>query len=125
MENLGSRIKHLREEMKLTQQDLGDIVELHGTNIGRIENGKVFPSSDVLLKMAIYFDVSCDWLMTGDNAKTQILANDLENELLNNFRTLYPDDKEEIMAIIRLKKNKVKRDLSTIEKSSHSTAEIA
>lgn len=103
MNSLGDRVKSLRENMKMTQQDLGNIVELHGSNIGRIENGKVFPSSDVLLKMAVYFDVSCDWLLTGENAKTQICDNADEANLIRLYRQLSPKDKNNIQELIEFK----------------------
>ncbi len=65
MDSIGSRIKNLRKEYKLTQQELGDIVGLHGTNIGRIENGSVLPDAGVIFKISTHFNVSCDFLISG------------------------------------------------------------
>lgn len=65
MNSIGSRIKNLRKEYKLTQQELGDIVGLHGTNIGRIENGSVIPDAGVILKLSTHFNVSCDFIISG------------------------------------------------------------
>lgn len=110
MNSLGERVKSLRENMRMTQQDLGNIVELHGSNVGRIENGKVFPSSDVLLKMAIYFGVSCDWLLTGEDAKTQICDNADEANLIRLYRQLSPKDKDVIQELIEFKIYKAEKE---------------
>ena len=115
MNSLGKRVKSLRENMKMTQQDLGDIVELHGSNIGRIENGKVFPSSDVLLKMAIYFGVSCDWLLTGEDTKTKICDNADEANLIRLYRQLSPKDKDNIQELIEFKLYRAEKEKDYIK----------
>lgn len=120
MNSLGERVKSLRENMRMTQQELGNIVELHGSNIGRIENGKVFPSSDVLLKMAIYFGVSCDWLLTGEDAKTQICDNADEANLIRLYRQLSPKDKDNIQELIEFKLSRAEKE-KDYTKSSPST----
>lgn len=120
MDSLGKRVKSLRENMKLTQQDLGDIVDLHGSNVGRIENGKVFPASDVLLKMAIYFGVSCDWLLTGEDRQTKICDNADETNLIHLYRQLSPRDKNEIQELIEFKIYKAENEKDK-EKSSFLT----
>lgn len=110
MDNLGNRIKLLREGKNMTQQALGDIVNLHGSNIGRIEKGKIFPTSDVLLKLSICFGVSCDWLLTGENANTQICDNADENNLLQLYRRLSSQDKHDIQDLIEYKLYKAKKE---------------
>lgn len=123
MNSLGERVKSLRENMKLTQQDLGDIVELHGSNIGRIEKGKVFPASDVLLKMAIYFGVSCDWLLTGENAHVQNCENADEANLIYLYRKLSEKDKIDIQDMIEFKIYKAEKKKGTPQiTSSHTTS---
>lgn len=96
MQSVGSRINELRKSYKLTQQDLGDIVGLHGTNIGRIENGQVLPASDILLKLSIYFQVSCDYLLTGKDAISQKcnIADNYDNKMIELFHQLNNSEKE-------------------------------
>ena len=117
MDSLGKRVRTLRENMNLTQQDLGDIVGLHGTNIGRIESGKVFPASDILLKMSLYFNVSCDWLLTGENAFSQIFADADIPKLVESSNQLSQKDKNEIQEMIDFKiyrANKEKVDAKSL-----------
>ncbi len=118
MNNLGSRIKFLRDSMDMTQQDLGNIVGLHGSNIGRIENGKVFPTADILLKIATHFNVSCDWLMMGENAETHICDNADETNLIRLYRQLSLKDKEIIQELIEFKLYKAEKGKNHNLKSS-------
>ena len=128
MENLGDRIKSLRESMNMTQQDLGNIAELHGSNIGRIEKGKVFPTSDVLLKIAKYFNVSCDWLLTGLETQTRICDNADEFNLIYSYRKLSQKDKADIQELIEFKlykstKEKDNPKSSTFGSATHNDAQ--
>lgn len=74
MSSLGIRVKQLRKSKSLTQDELGTIVGLHGTNIGRIEKGTLVPTADVIQKMATYFNVSCDYIITGESANMQFYS---------------------------------------------------
>lgn len=65
MKTIGERIKVLRKNCHLTQQALGDIVGLHGSNISRVEQNTVVPTGDVVAKMSEYFHVSCDYILKG------------------------------------------------------------
>lgn len=65
MSTIGERYKELRKKNHLTQEEVGKIVGLHGTNVGRIEANKVSPTADVLLKTMDHFCVTADWLLTG------------------------------------------------------------
>ena len=68
MKSIGERIKALRKNAHLTQQALGEIVGLHGSNISRVEQNMVIPTGDVIAKMSEYFHVSCDYILRGASA---------------------------------------------------------
>ena len=68
MKSIGERIKALRKNAHLTQQALGEIVGLHGSNISRVEQNMVIPTGDVIAKMSEYFNVSCDYILRGASA---------------------------------------------------------
>lgn len=124
MESLGDRIKYLRKKAHLSQKDLGNIVELHDSNISRIEKGTVFPTADILLKIALYFNTSCDWLLLGGETDMQICENADEATLIQLYRRLLPLDQEEILALINYKLQRTigltgdKSKLSLSEKNS-------
>lgn len=65
MKSIGERVKALRKNCHLTQQQLGNIVGLHGSNISRVEQDTVIPTGDVVAKMSEYFHVSCDYILRG------------------------------------------------------------
>lgn len=56
--NLGKRIKELREERKLTQPELGALIDKDYQVLGRIENGRVNPSSFLIYQIAMALKVS-------------------------------------------------------------------
>ena len=49
---LGVRIRQLRKERNLTQEDLGAICNNHGEQIGRIERGELNVTSSTLYMIA-------------------------------------------------------------------------
>jgi len=55
--NLGKRIKALREERKLTQPELGALIDKDYQVLGRIENGRVNPSSFIVYQIALALEV--------------------------------------------------------------------
>lgn len=118
MNTIGTRIKSLRENQKLTQQQLGEIVELHGSNIGRIEKGKVYPTSDVLLKICQYFNVSCDWLLLGEDANLQILTLDNEGNFIEIFRQLPSAAQNDVLNYMEYLLIKSKNNAKNFPKSS-------
>ena len=64
------RLKNLRKEKKLTQQNLADFLEVRRSTYGEYERGKIMPPYDKIQKLATYFNVSVDYLMGATNFKT-------------------------------------------------------
>lgn len=82
---IGERIKQLRNKRGLTQQDLADKVKLTYIQIGRYERGDTMPGGDALRKMADTLGTTTDYLMNGDqDANTAALLKD--RELLHLFK---------------------------------------
>ncbi|MEH7239922.1 XRE family transcriptional regulator [Bacillus thuringiensis] len=59
----GQRLKALRLEKGMTQQQLADFLDIEKSNISRFESGKQSPSSDNRIKMAKLFNVSVDYML--------------------------------------------------------------
>ncbi|MBC6296129.1 helix-turn-helix transcriptional regulator [Listeria sp. FSL L7-1517] len=55
-----NRVKTLREEKGITQNDLASILEVSRQTIHAIEKGKYNPSLELSLKMARYFELSVE-----------------------------------------------------------------
>ncbi len=60
---LGNRIKILREEKGLKQDELAKIIDVSPSTIGMYEINKREPNNEITLKLAEYFNVSTDYLL--------------------------------------------------------------
>lgn len=93
-----NRIKELRTQRKITQEELGNIINVQKAAVSKYELGRAVPSTDVLTKLANYFNVSVDYLLDrtdepqgtgfqrGDNGGSQ---NDGEREKIPPHRKDY------------------------------------
>ena len=60
---LGKRLKELREEQGLTQKQLAEQLNLHSVTYLHYEKDQREPPLSVLADMAIFFDVTTDYLL--------------------------------------------------------------
>lgn len=57
------RLKRLRKNKCLKQQELAEILGIKSNTYSDWENGKCKPSYEKLVKIADFFSVSLDWLV--------------------------------------------------------------
>lgn len=62
MEQIGKRLRALREGVRLTQVQMAQILGVQQSRINRYETGQSTPAPEIFLKYADYFDVSMDYL---------------------------------------------------------------
>jgi transcriptional regulator with XRE-family HTH domain len=62
--SLGDRIRHLRIEAKLSQEELAELTGFHRTYIGMIERGERNPSLKNLVRFAQSFKISMSELFS-------------------------------------------------------------
>lgn len=76
MATLGERIRLLREEKRLSQEELGKIFSLSQSAIAYYETNRKDPSSETLRKMADFFNVTLDFLLGRSDVRNpcEILA---------------------------------------------------
>lgn len=65
---VGLRIKSLRVREGLKQSELSEKLGIERSTLSSFETGKYLASSECLLKMKDYFNVSTDWLLTGETS---------------------------------------------------------
>lgn len=99
------KIKELRIQKKLTQDDISKIIKTNRQNISRYENGEVEPNIETLIKLADYYDVSLDYLC---------------DRQWSNQIGYIPDDKKEIVKLV-LQLN----ELNTIRATSYIAGMLA
>ena len=59
-EKLGKRIKHFREQKRISQDELGNLVWINNVHISNIETEKKVPSIDLLIEHANGPGISTD-----------------------------------------------------------------
>lgn len=79
------RLKQLRTDKKISQNELATNIGVHVTNISRYERGENKPTTEVLTKLANALDTTTDYLMSGstDDVATSNLS---DKELLSLFK---------------------------------------
>ena len=74
MFDFGLRIKELREQYKMSQEQLGRRIDRSKSVISSYENNIKIPPLDILTKIAVIFNVSLDYLVGID--KTEMVSID-------------------------------------------------
>ena len=64
---VGKRIKNLRKQKGMTQDELAAVFKTESSAICKIETGKQTMSIDYLISFADYFGVSVDYLLNGES----------------------------------------------------------
>ena len=63
MVKIGERIRELRQEFKLTQADLAQKIGISQAGIAKWETGDRDPSTDCVILLSKFFDVTTDFLL--------------------------------------------------------------
>ncbi len=127
-----NRIKELRTQRKITQEELGNIINVQKAAVSKYELGRAVPSTDVLTKLASFFNVSVDYLLgrtdepqgtgfqkcllgdiNGDSPLAQkaretmanIQVTPYEEALLNAYRAATGDIKRVVAEALQVNKN--------------------
>lgn len=66
-------LKNLREDNDLKQKDIADFLGVSRTVISHYESGRNEPDINTLIKLSNLFNVSIDFLITGNKFKTRKL----------------------------------------------------
>ncbi len=73
---VGERIRRLRIDAGLSQEELGRASKMSTSYISRLETGEVNPTVDALTRIVRVFGLTIDGLLELDAAAPQMLAND-------------------------------------------------
>lgn len=92
----GERLTELRENKNLSRQKVADDLGISRASLEYYEKGKRTPDIEILLKLADYFGVTCDYLVKGVST---------ENVSIHN-KTGLSDKSIEVLALLNQLKNK-------------------
>lgn len=96
---MNERIKALRKELKLTQQEFADKLKISRGNIGAYEVGKNAPSDAVIALICKTFNASETWLRSGEGEMFEELPE--EDEVAAYVSELLEDDDNPLYDIIK------------------------
>ena len=101
MSELGKRIQELRKQSGLTQAQLASKIEISHTQLTRYESKNIQPPADVLQRMANIFDVSIDYIVSG-NKSDKVEQTLKDAELIKQFKRLDHMPEEEKKSILKV-----------------------
>lgn len=67
---LGEKIKRMRKQKGLTQEQLAEIVDISSRNLSNIEVGANFPKAETLERLLTALNISTEELFANDHIKT-------------------------------------------------------
>ena len=105
------RLRDLREQERISGAKLGKYLNVGKSTVSMWENGKNYPTANMLQKIADYFHVSVDYLLGKTNVKNEVAISDInldefEVALHGEVKELTDDAKEKILEYARLLKMK-------------------
>lgn len=121
--DFGQRLKSLRVEQNLTQQNLGDAVGVSTVTIRAWERNTKKPAMDALLSLGRVLNISMDTLLDFhlNNAPNYTLVlTSSERKLLSSYQSLDNYGQKQLMQSVRLRRKGLmpRRNLVLFPKSS-------
>lgn len=84
----GDRLRELREDRSLTQDQLAEHLKITRQQLSSYENGRFEPNMDTLVSIADFFDVSLDYLLGRTKAKYNLSFTKNKEKLILQFKKL-------------------------------------
>lgn len=94
--DFSNQLKQLRKSAKINQKELADVLGVDRTAIGKWENGNNYPTVEILDKLATYFKVTTDYLLSRDELPVA-KQNAMDFKLLERFNLLNDIGKREAL----------------------------
>ena len=99
------RIKELRKEKGISQEELANAINVKNYTIGNWERDRAEPSIEAIMQMADYFEVSTDYILGRSNEIGQVQTNaNLEQDevqLLDLYRQMNFQDKNQLIGFAK------------------------
>lgn len=92
----GKRLTEVRKLKKLSQDDIGKKVGVHGAVIGRYERDEVKPSIEMAKDLAQALEVSLDYLV----GSTDVLLEKTVLDKILDIQKLKPQEKDHVFALL-------------------------
>lgn len=102
VKGFGNRLRTLREQRRLSQQELADLVGIHLSQLSRIERDVSGPSAETVVALARALHTSTDVLLCGERSGSEPLAIDNVrlHERFKALQELGKDDQDTAVKLI-------------------------
>lgn len=107
------RIKELCAEKKKTMKELGTYIGVSESAVSMYANGKRLPDCITLSRIADFFEVSADFLLSRTNYKHMATSIELTTEealLIKSFRAVSDEGRFEILRYVEYASERYKKD---------------
>lgn len=105
---IGERIKKKRQELKLSQRELAEEIEVTPSAINQYEKGDKVPSSEKIIKLAKILGISSDYLL-GVTDEEDIFLDASVTMAFKAFKELGPNDRNNIVENINFLRERAKK----------------
>jgi transcriptional regulator with XRE-family HTH domain len=92
----GKRLTEVRKDKKMSQDEVGKLVNVHGAVIGRYEREEVKPSIEVATQLAEALGVSLDYLVGSTDV---LLEKSIVSKILD-IQKLKENDRQHVFALL-------------------------
>lgn len=92
----GKRLTEVRKDKKMSQDEVGKLVGVHGAVIGRYERDEVKPSIEVATQLAEALEVSLDYLVGSTDV---LLEKSIVNRVLD-IQKLKESEQQHVFALL-------------------------
>lgn len=97
---IGSFLRELRKEQRITQEDLAEKLNVSSRTISRWETGSNMPDISLLIEIADFFDVSIPEIINGER-KSEIM-NEEERKIAKTMSDYATTEKEKIFKEMKI-----------------------
>ena len=93
--SFGKRLAEVRKDKKISQDELGKLIGVHGAVIGRYEREEVKPSIDIATQLSEVLEISLDYLV---GATDILMDKNIVNKILD-IQKLKESDRKHVFAL--------------------------
>lgn len=111
MESMQERISDLLRKHRIKGIELAEATSVNASTISRILKGGQIPTAETLYRLALYFGVTMEYLLTGENTATDCAGakrNPDEDQLIQYYHEMSEADREDLLLIAEMKAGKKK-----------------
>lgn len=105
---LGEKIKQLRKEKNISQEQLSNYLGINRNFLSRIETNKSEPNASILKKICFLFNTNLNYLLDIFYEKNN--TNEKINYIYNNCYSLSEEDLDFLIRIVTIMKNELNKN---------------